>query len=100
MLMIGWWEMLRSRSSTTLKVPISTIHATNTVAITSSATQDYVSSKEKLLAYNAWRIIVCSDYMRRWNGHYKVLGKIDVIYNGILREETARNDFDAGNFCQ
>jgi len=73
----------------------------NTVAITASTPpQDYVSSKEKLLAYNAWRIIVCSDYMRRkWNGHYKVLGtKLMLFTTASAREETARNDFDAGNF--
>jgi len=73
----------------------------NTVAITaSSATQDYVSSKEKLLAYNAWRIIVCSDYMRReveW-ALQSPGDKIDVIYNGIRLEKQLRNDFDAGNF--
>lgn len=76
------------------KVPlIATIHATehgrhNGIR---TDTQRYVSGKERLLAYSAWRIIVCTDYMRReveW-----VLespgDKIDVIYNGIRPEKNS-----------
>ncbi len=50
------------------KVPlIATIHATEYGRHNGihTATQHYISGKEKLLAYNAWRIIVCTDYMRR-----------------------------------
>ncbi len=86
------------------KVPlIATIHATEYGRYNGIYNDDhrYISGKEKLLAYNAWRIIVCTDYMRReveralespWN-------KIDVIYNGIRPEKKQhRHDFDAVNF--
>lgn len=88
----------------TFKVPlIATIHATEFGRYNGIYNNDstYISGKEKLLAYNAWRIIVCSQYMRRevervlespWN-------KIDVIYNGIRPEKKPRwQDFDAWNF--
>lgn len=86
------------------KVPlIATIHATEFGRYNGIYNNDssYISGKEKLLAYNAWRIIVCSQYMRRevervlespWD-------KIDVIYNGIRPEKKPRwQDFDAWNF--
>jgi glycosyltransferase involved in cell wall biosynthesis len=86
------------------KVPlIATIHATEYGRYNGIYNDDhrYISGKEKLLAYNAWRIIVCTDYMRReveralespWN-------KIDIIYNGIRPEKKQhRHDFDAVNF--
>lgn len=86
------------------KVPlIATIHATEFGRYNGIYNDDhrYVSGKEKLLAYNAWRIIVCTDYMRReveraletpWD-------KIDVIYNGIRSEKKQHHhDFDAANF--
>jgi glycosyltransferase involved in cell wall biosynthesis len=88
----------------TFKVPlIATIHATEFGRYNGIYNNDstYISGKEKLLAYNAWRIIVCSQYMRRevervlespWD-------KIDVIYNGIRPEKKPRlQDFDAWNF--
>jgi len=74
------------------KIPlIATIHATEYGRYNGihTDTQRYINGKETILAYNAWRIIVCSDYMRReveralhspWN-------KIDVIYNGIRAEK-------------
>lgn len=85
------------------KVPlIATIHATEHGRHNGihNDIQQYIDGKEKLLAYNAWRVIVCTDYMRRevesalqtpWN-------KIDVIYNGIRPEKKRRHDFDAINF--
>ncbi|MBW4502253.1 MAG: glycosyltransferase family 4 protein [Scytonema hyalinum WJT4-NPBG1] len=86
------------------KVPlIATIHATehgrhNGIK---TDTHRYISSKETLLAFNAWRIIVCTDYMRReveralqapWD-------KVDVIYNGIRPEKKQHHeDFHAQDF--
>jgi glycosyltransferase involved in cell wall biosynthesis len=86
------------------KVPlIATIHATehgrhNGI---NTETHRYISSKETLLAFNAWRIIVCTDYMRReveralqapWD-------KVDVIYNGIRPEKKQHHeDFHAQDF--
>ncbi len=86
------------------KVPlVATIHATEFGRYNGihTDTQAYISGKEKLLAYNAWRVIVCSDYMRRevervletpWD-------KIDVVYNGVQPEKKRRqSNFDFGNF--
>lgn len=86
------------------KLPlVATIHATEFGRYNGIHTEDqrYISGKEKLLAYNAWRIIVCTDYMRRevervlespWD-------KMDVIYNGIRPEKKHRTpEFDHANF--
>jgi glycosyltransferase involved in cell wall biosynthesis len=88
----------------TFKIPlIATIHATEAGRFNGIYTnaQHYVSGKEKILAHEAWRIIVCSEYMRReveqvlaspWD-------KIDVVYNGIRPEKKLRrHEFDAVNF--
>ncbi|TAF52461.1 MAG: glycosyltransferase family 1 protein [Oscillatoriales cyanobacterium] len=88
----------------TFKVPlIATIHATEYGRFSGlhNDGQCYINAKENDLAYNAWRVIVCSDYMRReaelvlstpWN-------KIEVIYNGIRPEKKPRRDeFDAMDF--
>jgi glycosyltransferase involved in cell wall biosynthesis len=88
----------------TFKLPlIATIHATEYGRYNGIHTeqQRYISGKEKLLAYNAWRIIVCTNYMRfeveralesPWD-------KIDVIYNGIRPEKKRLpDDFDASSF--
>ncbi|MBE9191381.1 glycosyltransferase family 4 protein [Gloeocapsopsis crepidinum LEGE 06123] len=84
------------------KVPlIATIHATEHGRHNGiyNDIQQYIDGKEKLLAYNAWRVIVCTDYMRRevewalqtpWN-------KIDVIFNGIRPEKKRHHEFDAMN---
>lgn len=63
--------------------------------------QNYIAQKERHLANEAWRVIVCSNYMRHeveralnmpWD-------KIDVIYNGIYPEKKKHNhDFDALSF--
>lgn len=88
----------------TFKVPlVATIHATefgrhNGVH---TDTHRYINSKETDLVYNAWRVIVCTDYMRReveralkspWD-------KIDVIYNGIRPEKKHHQpNFDYWSF--
>ncbi|OLP18015.1 glycoside hydrolase [Leptolyngbya sp. 'hensonii'] len=76
----------------TFKIPlVATVHATEYGRYNGihNDTQRYINAKERELVYNAWRVIVCSDYMRReveralgspWN-------KIDVVYNGIRREK-------------
>jgi glycosyltransferase involved in cell wall biosynthesis len=74
------------------KIPlVATIHATEYGRHNGiyNPTQQYISEKEKFLAHNAWRIIVCSGYMR-----YEVervlqapWDKIDVVYNGIRAEK-------------
>ncbi|NJP10570.1 MAG: glycosyltransferase family 4 protein [Leptolyngbyaceae cyanobacterium RU_5_1] len=87
----------------TFKVPlVATIHATEFGRYNGvySDQQRYVSSKEGILAYNAWRIIVCTNYMRLeveraldipWD-------KIDVVYNGIHLEKKCPEDFDPQEF--
>lgn len=88
----------------TFKVPlIATIHATEYGRYNGiyNEQQRYVSGKEKLLAYNAWRLVVCSDYMRREVERtlYSPGDKIDIIYNGIRPEKKPRwHEFDAWNF--
>ncbi|MBD2313023.1 glycosyltransferase family 4 protein [Desertifilum sp. FACHB-1129] len=86
------------------KIPlIATIHATEYGRYNGlhNPTHYYIDGKEKLLAHEAWRIIVCTDYMRReveraltspWD-------KIDVIYNGIRPEKKKHpTDFDRSAF--
>ena len=86
------------------KIPlIATIHATEWGRNNGihNSMQQYVKSKEELLADNAWQIIVCTQYMQRevkwilnspWN-------KINVIYNGIRPEKKQRDpNFRAEDF--
>lgn len=88
----------------TFKIPlIATIHATEYGRYNGihNDEQRYIHGKERDLVYNAWRVIVCTDYMRRevertlgapWN-------KMDVIYNGIRPEKKPRRDkFDTLGF--
>jgi glycosyltransferase involved in cell wall biosynthesis len=87
----------------TFKIPlVATIHATEYGRFNGiySDQQRYVSSKEGQLAYDAWRIIVCTNYMRLeveralgapWN-------KIDVVYNGIHLEKKQCEPFDEPSF--
>lgn len=88
----------------TFKIPlIATIHATEFGRYNGIYNDDhrYISGKEKLLAYEAWRIIVCSNYMRQEVEHAleSPWDKIDVIYNGIRPEKKPRtHEFDALNF--
>ncbi len=86
------------------KVPlIATIHATEWGRNNGihNPIQQYVKGKEELLVYNAWQVIVCTQYMQRevkwilntpWN-------KINVIYNGIRPEKKQRDrNFRAEDF--
>ncbi|MGV0028540.1 glycosyltransferase family 4 protein [Phormidesmis priestleyi] len=86
------------------KIPlVATIHATEFGRYNGIHTgaQRYVNEKEKRLSYDGWRVIVCTDYMRReversldtpWN-------KIDVVYNGIRAEKKQTHpDFDYWGF--
>ncbi len=88
----------------TFKVPlVATLHATESGRHNGihTDTQRYISSKEGDLTYQAWRVIVCTDYMQRevervfttpWD-------KIDVIYNGIRPEKKHHQpNFDAWGF--
>jgi glycosyltransferase involved in cell wall biosynthesis len=74
------------------KIPlVATIHATEYGRNNGihNETQSYIASKEGNLVYNAWRVIVCSSYMR--HEVHRALGcpwdKIDVVYNGIRAEK-------------
>ncbi len=74
------------------KIPlIATIHATEYGRYNGihNDIQRYISSKERNLIYDAWRVIVCSDYMRHelQRVFETPLDKIDVIYNGIRAEK-------------
>jgi glycosyltransferase involved in cell wall biosynthesis len=86
------------------KIPlVATIHATEYGRYNGihTETQHYIASKEGTLTYNAWRVIVCSGYMRLeveralgtpWN-------KIDVVYNGIRPEKKHHpSEFDRWSF--
>jgi glycosyltransferase involved in cell wall biosynthesis len=88
----------------TFKTPlVATIHATEYGRYNGiyTDTQRYISGKETELAYNAWRVIVCTEYMRHEAA--RALGspgnKVDVIYNGIRPEKKQRHpEFDFDNF--
>lgn len=86
------------------KVPlIGTIHATEFGRHNGihSEQQRYISSKERQLAHESWRVIVCTNYMRL--EVERALGtpwdKIDVVYNGIRPEKKHRHpEFDFWSF--
>jgi glycosyltransferase involved in cell wall biosynthesis len=88
----------------TFKIPlIATIHATEHGRHNGIHTeiQSYISGKEELLVYNAWRVIVCSAYMRQEvkEALHSPWDKIDVIYNGIRPEKKKHHqDFHLSNF--
>ncbi|MEA5565307.1 glycosyltransferase family 4 protein [Anabaena sp. UHCC 0399] len=88
----------------TFKIPlIATIHATEYGRYNGihNDVQNYIHSKENLLAYNAWRIIVCTDYMRQEVARALASpgDKVDVIYNGIRPEKKKHHeDFHAQDF--
>jgi glycosyltransferase involved in cell wall biosynthesis len=78
------------------KIPlVATFHATEYGRYNGIYTeaQRYVCAKEGDLAYNAWRVIVCSNYMR--HELQRALGtpwdKMDVVYNGIRAEKKHRD---------
>jgi len=86
------------------KLPlIATIHATEYGRYNGlhNPTHYYIHDKERLLAHNAWRIIVCSNYMRHEIERtlHSPWDKIDVIYNGIRPEKKPHpDDFDFWGF--
>lgn len=88
----------------TFKIPlIATIHATEYGRNNGlhNDVQRYIAGKEGLLIYNAWRVIVCSGYMRHELN--RVFGapwdKVDVVYNGIRSEKKNRDPkFDYWQF--
>ena len=86
------------------KLPIvATIHATEYGRYNGihNVRQQYINGKEKLLAHEAWRIIVCSQYMRReiQRVFQSPADKIDVIFNGIRPEKKYHGkQFDRVNF--
>ncbi|MEL6929598.1 MAG: glycosyltransferase family 4 protein [Cyanobacteria bacterium J06600_6] len=74
------------------KMPIvATIHATEYGRYNGihNVRQQYINGKEKLLAHEAWRIIVCSQYMQLeiQRVFQAPVDKIDVVYNGIRPEK-------------
>lgn len=76
----------------TFKLPlVATIHATEYGRHNGIHTveQRYIYGKEKLLAHEAWRIIVCSQYMRQeiQRVFQSPVDKTDIIYNGIRPEK-------------
>ncbi|NES75199.1 MULTISPECIES: glycosyltransferase family 4 protein [Okeania] len=86
------------------KLPlIATIHATENGRHNGihNHSQQYINEKEKELVYNAWRVIVCSKYMKLEVARTldSPCDKIDIIYNGICAEKKpSRDEFDAVNF--
>ncbi len=72
----------------TYKLPlIATIHATEYGRNKGihNETQRYIDSIEKKLTHEAWRVIVCTDFMRREVMHAlnAPADKLDIIYNGV-----------------
>ncbi|WP_124974690.1 glycosyltransferase family 4 protein [Aphanothece sacrum] len=86
------------------KLPlVATIHATEYGRYNGihTETQGYIASKEAVLIYNAWRVIVCTNYMRYelQRAFNTPWDKMDVVYNGIRSEKKQRNpNFDYENF--
>ncbi len=86
------------------KLPlVVTIHATEFGRYNGlyNDTQHYIAGKEGLLIHNAWRVVVCSHYMRHEleRAFSTPWDKMNVIYNGI-RPEKKRQDptFDYTQF--
>ncbi|MGB5635899.1 MAG: glycosyltransferase family 4 protein [Waterburya sp.] len=86
------------------KLPIvATIHATEYGRYNGihNVRQQYINGKEKLLTHEAWRIIVCSQYMCQeiQRVFQSPVDKIDVVYNGIRPEKKHHdNKFDRIKF--
>jgi glycosyltransferase involved in cell wall biosynthesis len=86
------------------KVPlVATIHATEYGRYNGlyTETHHYINSKEFHLVTEAWRVIVCTQYMRQ--EVERAFGcpshKIDVIYNGICQEKKQpRRELDFWKF--
>jgi glycosyltransferase involved in cell wall biosynthesis len=74
------------------KIPlVVTIHATEYGRYNGIHTheQRHIHDRENLLAYHAWRVIVCTNYMRQEMRRAFSLpaDKVDVIFNGIRPEK-------------
>ena len=81
----------------TFKLPIvATIHATEYGRYNGihNVRQQYINGKEKILTHEAWRIIVCSQYMHQeiQRVFQAPADKIDVVYNGIRPEKKHHGD--------
>lgn len=79
------------------KIPlIATIHATEHGRYNGihNDTQRYIHRKEAELVHNAWRVIVCTEYMRREvrDTLNTPEDKIDVIHNGIRPEKKQHHE--------
>lgn len=82
---------------------VATIHATEYGRYNGIYTeqQNYIHYKERQLTHDAWRIIVCTNYMRLEVERtlYAPWDKIDVVYNGIRPEKKHRDpNFDYQSF--
>ncbi len=82
---------------------IATIHATEHGRHSGlhNPTHHYIHGKEQRLAHEAWRVIVCTEYMRREIERVfrTPADKVDVVYNGIRPEKKpSREDFDYWQF--
>lgn len=70
---------------------IATVHATEAGRNNGihNDLQRYIHEQEYWLTYEAWRVIVCSEYMRdEVNKHFNTpADKVDVIYNGVNPEK-------------
>ena len=86
------------------KIPlVATIHATEYGRHNGihNETQSYIANQEGGLVYEAWRVIVCTKYMRQELNLALdcPLDKIDIIYNGIrLEKKLPEADFDSQQF--
>jgi len=86
------------------KIPlVATIHATEYGRNNGIRTevQRYINGKENLLVYEAWRVIVCTEYMRAEvaQAFRCPADKVDIIANGIRAEKKQfPPDFDRTAF--
>lgn len=81
---------------------VATIHATEHGRFNGihNATNDYISGKEKDFATEAWRVIVCSQYMsQEVNQALEIpLNKVNIVFNGIRPEKKTQQHFDRQEF--
>ena len=76
---------------------IATIHATEYGRNSGikGPTQEYINSVEWQLQNEAWRVIVCTEFMKRECAHalYTPWNKMDVVPNGVQADKFALPDF-------
>ena len=87
-----------TRLKHTFKIPmVATIHATEFGRNSgiNGPTQTYINSIEWELQFEAWRVIVCTDFMRRECEHAlrTPWEKMDVIFNGVDADKFQLPDF-------